>query len=474
MQRKLKLFNTMTKQKESFDSLEANYVSLYCCGPTVYNYAHIGNLRTYVFEDILRRTLEFLGYRVKHVINITDVGHLTSDGDEGEDKVVKAARQRGLSVEDIGNFFTLAFWSDFQKLNIKPAHLYPKATDYITQMIVFIQTLQERGFVYEAGGNVYFDTQKDPNYGFMRGYKEVSDTHTRIKKDPHKRSSSDFILWFTKSKFENQEMLWDSPWGKGYPGWHLECSTISRDVFGSTFDIHCGGIDHIAIHHTNEMAQNHACCGSFGARYWVHGEFLLLDKTHKMSKSSGQFLTLSQLEEDSFSALDYRYFLLQAHYRKPLIFSYQALHASQQALARLRSKYRAMLQEKPIYTSKAEAWIDKAFTSLYDDLNTPEMLAVLWQSLKDKDLSLGEKLAIAIELEHVLALDILKDTEQEHNQVDMTEEDLQKIHDQILKRNEARSEGNFVKADAIRKELLDEGIALHDDISGTRWHYIKR
>ncbi|WDI37802.1 cysteine--tRNA ligase [Entomospira culicis] len=468
MKGSLYIYNTLSREKELFKPIHADKVSLYCCGPTVYNYAHIGNLRTYLFEDILRRTLELLDYEVMHVVNITDVGHLSGDGDEGEDKVLQSARAKGMGVHEIAEFFTQAFLQDCALLNIKPAHHYPRATAYIASMITFIEILEQKGFTYQAGGNLYFDSSKDPEYGALRGYREVVDAHARVVQADAKRSSGDFVLWFTQSKFPDQAMVWPSPWGVGYPGWHLECSVLSHEYLGVHFDIHCGGVDHIATHHTNEMAQNFGHCGSVGANYWVHGEFLLMGNAQKMSKSSGEFYTLNRLEELGIDPLAYRYFLLQTHYRKQLTFSLEALKGAQQALHRLRARIRELAHVEPTHSDATQTWLSRAWEALLDDLGTPELLSILWQVMKSETLNNGEKLKIALELEKILALDLFSVAETVSPQVD---EDLLKFIEQKIKeRAIAREKRDFVSADRVRDELLAMDIILVDEPSGTTWH----
>lgn len=337
---KLSFHNTRTRQLDVFEPLSGNgSVSLYACGPTVYNYAHVGNLRTYIFEDILRRALRYAGYKVKHVMNITDVGHLTDDGDEGEDKMLLAAKRSGKDPWQIAAFYTDAFFADCERLNIERPEIVCRATDHIDEMIGMIRQLEAGGYTYEAGGNIYFDVGKFERYGdfALLDRMERRDA-VNVDLDANKRSPQDFVLWFTQSKFENQIMVWDSPWGRGYPGWHIECSAMSRKYLGDQFDIHCGGVDHIPVHHTNEIAQTEAATGTSPmVRYWLHGEFLLMSQA-KMSKASGDFLTLARLEESGFEALDYRYFCLGAHYRTQLNYSEEALKAAGRARAGLARK----------------------------------------------------------------------------------------------------------------------------------------
>ena len=328
---KVYLYNTMSRTVEEFKPITEGFVGLYGCGPTVYDYAHIGNLRTYIFEDTLKRVLRHAGYNVKHVMNITDVGHLTGDGDEGEDKMAKSARERGRSVWDIAKFYTDAFFKDYDSLNIIRPDVVCPATQHIQQMIDLIKRLEAGGHTYVAGGNVYFSIDTFPEYGKLaRLNLDDLKSGARIDIDSNKRNPKDFVLWFTNSKFGEQAMMWDSPWGRGYPGWHIECSAMSMYYLGEQFDIHCGGIDAIPVHHTNEIAQSEAATGKKWVNYWMHGEFLLSDKG-KMSKSSGEFLTMSVLTKHGYDPLDYRYFCLGANYRTQLQFSYQGMDGARSA-----------------------------------------------------------------------------------------------------------------------------------------------
>jgi cysteinyl-tRNA synthetase len=335
----LKLFNTMGRKVVPFEPLESGKVRLYCCGPTVYNYAHIGNLRAYCFEDVLRRTLEYLGFSVNHVMNITDVGHLTGDGDAGEDRMTKSARETGKTPWEIAEFYTEAFFADMARLNIMTPGTVCKATGHIPEMIALIQRIEANGFTYVAGGNLYFDISKFPNYGKL-ALLSLDDLQagSRIEVDKNKKNPHDFVLWFTKSKFEHQAMLWDSPWGRGYPGWHIECSAMSMKYLGESIDIHCGGIDHISVHHTNEIAQSEAATGKPWVNFWLHNEFLVLER-EKMSKSLGNFITLATLAEKGFAPLDYRYFCLGAHYRSQLKFSDDGLVSAKMAGPLYAKKY---------------------------------------------------------------------------------------------------------------------------------------
>ena len=447
----MKLYNTMDRKVEEFVPIEEGKVGMYCCGPTVYNYAHIGNLRTYIFEDILHRTLEEAGYRVKHVMNITDVGHLTGDGDDGEDKLGKRSRETGKSVWDIAAFYTDAFFADEKALNIKRPNVVCKATDHIQEMIALIKRLEEKGHTYTAGGNVYFSIDTIDDYGKLAGQKQEDKlSGARIAVDGNKRNPQDFVLWFTNSKFGEQAMMWDSPWGRGYPGWHIECSAMSMKYLGETFDIHCGGIDAIPVHHTNEIAQSEAATGHKWVNYWCHGEFLLNDKG-KMSKSSGEFLTLPVLVGHGYNALDYRYFCLGGHYRTQLKFSYEALDHAKSARERLNSmvaELKAKAKPESTISEKAESYKDAFFAALFNDLRCPEALAVMWKMLKDNSITEGEKLSLLYSMDKVLGLDLDKVEAKKEEKVGGEEE--WKL---VEERKQAKAEKNYQRADEIRKEL---------------------
>ena len=460
----MKLYNTMDRKVEEFVPIEEGKVGMYCCGPTVYNYAHIGNLRTYIFEDILHRTLEEAGYRVKHVMNITDVGHLTGDGDDGEDKLGKRSRETGKSVWDIAAFYTDAFFADEKALNIKRPNVVCKATDHIQEMIALIKRLEEKGHTYTAGGNVYFSIDTIDDYGKLAGQKQEDKlSGARIAVDGNKRNPQDFVLWFTNSKFGEQAMMWDSPWGRGYPGWHIECSAMSMKYLGETFDIHCGGIDAIPVHHTNEIAQSEAATGHKWVNYWCHGEFLLNDKG-KMSKSSGEFLTLPVLVGHGYNALDYRYFCLGGHYRTQLKFSYEALDHAKSARERLNSmvaELKAKAKPESTISEKAESYKDAFFAALFNDLRCPEALAVMWKMLKDNSITEGEKLSLLYSMDKVLGLDLDKVEAKKEEKVGGEEE--WKL---VEERKQAKAEKNYQRADEIRKELEERGYIVKDTPQG--------
>jgi cysteinyl-tRNA synthetase len=402
----------MSRSLEEFKPIQDGKVGMYCCGPTVYNYAHIGNLRTYLFEDLLKRTLIADGYKVKHVMNITDVGHLTGDSDEGEDKMEKRSRETGKSVWDIAAFYTDAFFSDEAKLNIIRPTVVCKATDNIREMIEMIKRLEEGGHTYISGGNVYFSIDSIDDYGKLARLKlDDLKSGARIDVDSNKKNPKDFALWFTNSKFKNQAMTWDSPWGVGYPGWHIECSAMSMKYLGAHFDIHCGGIDAIPVHHTNEIAQSEAATGSKPwVNYWCHGEFLINDKG-KMSKTGGEFLTLSVLEGKGYNPLVYRYFCLSGHYRTQLKFSYEAMdHAASAYQSLLNTVIALKTKGEPakVLGAKAQSWVDQFFAAMNNDLSTPQALSKLWSLISDSDVKEDEKLAAILKMDEVLGFHWLK------------------------------------------------------------------
>ncbi len=373
-------FNTLTRKKEEFKPLIPGKAGVYCCGPTVYNFAHIGNLRSYFFEDIMKRVLLYNGYDVKHIMNITDVGHLVSDADEGEDKMEKGAMREGKTVWDIAEFYTQEFKNDIEKLNILPPSIWCKATDHITEQIELVKCLEAKGYTYITEDGVYFDTSKFPDYGKMAlldidGLEEGK----RIKFSDEKKNKTDFALWKFSPRDQKRQMEWESPWGKGFPGWHLECSAMSSHYLGNTFDIHCGGVDHIQIHHTNEIAQSEACTGQKFVDYWLHGEFLIEEKG-KMSKSAGGFLKLQTLIDKGYSPLDYRYFLLMTHYRKKIKFSFDNLDAARNGYVNLKNRISILKSENQIVIDKTnEKFLEyqkKFLDEINDDLNVTGAMAV--------------------------------------------------------------------------------------------------
>ncbi|MGA2974469.1 MAG: cysteine--tRNA ligase [Spirochaetia bacterium] len=461
----LKLWNTMGREMQTFTPIEKGKVGMYCCGLTVYDYAHVGNLRTYVFEDVLRKTLEYMGYQVRHVMNVTDVGHLTDDADDGEDKMLKGAREKGKTVWEIADFYTKAFFRDFSALRCALPTVVCKATEHIQDMIDLITRLEANGFTYIAGGNVYFDISKFPDYGRLAllGKQELK-AGARIAVDEGKKNPADFALWFTKGKFEHQTMLWDSPWGRGYPGWHIECSAMSMKYLGEHFDIHCGGIDHIPVHHPNEIAQSEAATGKKWVNYWMHGEWLLIGK-EKMAKSSGNLVPLSVLAEKGYDALDYRYFCLGAHYRAQLAFTWEALDAAragrlgvQEKIVQLRGQANAGPEEP---SGKARAYLADFESHAAEDLNMPRCLADLWTLLRDSAVAPAQKLGAAIRMDEILGMGL---SEVREHEVLLDEETRALINS----REQARKNRDFKKADEIRALLLSKGIEVQDSPKGPR------
>jgi len=466
--------NTDGRKEMPFVPIKEGKVGLYCCGPTVYNYAHIGNLRPYTIQDVLVRALRYSGLEVTHIVNITDVGHLTSDGDEGEDKMIKAAREKGMTVWDIARFFSDAFFNDLKRLNITDASKYPRATEHIQDMIDLVQTLEDKGYTYQAGGNVYFDTSKFPDYGKMAGLDLEELQHgARVAVDENKKNPTDFVLWFTESKFGKQAMIWDSPWGEGYPGWHVECSAMSSRYLGKQFDIHCGGVDHIPVHHTNEIAQSEAANGCKWVNYWLHNEFLIM-KDGKMSKSKGSFLTLQSLIDEGYHPLDFRYLLLGAHYRSQLVFSRDSLNGARSARESLLKKVLPLLDEEPTardnLSEKAAALLAQFEEHITADLNTPRCLADLWTLIKDKEICNADKGSVVSLIDSVLGLDLLAQAEElkKPEESEMDEE----ISALIEERKEAKKNKDFAKADEIRDTLSQRGIRLIDTPQGTTWESI--
>jgi len=457
----------MTRNKEEIIPANKNKVGMYTCGPTVYNYAHIGNLRTYIFEDALKKSLEYVGYKDKHVMNVTDVGHLQSDGDEGEDKMALGASREHKTVWEIAKFYEDAFFEDCKKLNVKKPTVVCRATEHIEDMIKFVQKLEERGYTYESNGNVYFEIDKFEDYTKLANLSiDELEAGSRIEIDPNKKNPLDFVLWFTNSKFSNQIMQWDSPWGRGFPGWHLECSTMSIKYLGENIDIHCGGIDHIPVHHTNEIAQSEAALGHKWVNYWVHGEFLVLDGG-KMSKSSGDFLTVSKLEEEGFNPLDYRYFCLQSKYRKQLVFSFESLKDAQNGYKALKKKIGTILtnidETNNINKELISGYQEKFKTQISDDLNIANAFTVLNEVIKDGELNNKEKAFLIEDFDKVFSLNLMT-IEKEAIEVD---EKL--INHLIEERNIARKEKNYKRSDEIRAQLLEMNIEVLDSKEGTSW-----
>ena len=457
----MKLYNTLTRKVEEFIPHNESEVTMYTCGPTVYHYAHIGNLRTYIMEDILEKTLKYVGYNVKRCMNITDVGHLSSDSDSGEDKMLKGAKRENKTVLEIAKMYTEAFYSDLQKLNIRKPDIISPATENISEYFKMINILLDKGYAYIANGNVYFDVSKLDDYYVLTNHKEdemVVGAREGVEEDPFKKNQADFVLWFTKSKFDDQELKWDSPWGVGYPGWHIECSGISLKYLGEYLDIHCGGVDNIFPHHTNEIAQTESTIGHKWCKYWVHGEHLN-DKTGKMSKSKGEFLTVSLLEEKGYDPIVYRLMCLQSHYRKQLLFSYESLDNTKQAYDKLKNRIKLIKDNVEGELTDASVYKNKFKEALENDMNTSDALTVLYDVIKS-DLNNRTKLELIKEFDSVLSLRLL-----EENEIDA---ELKKyIEDKLEERVQAKKVKDFAKADLIRNELESRGILIKDTREGT-------
>jgi len=448
----IKLYNTLSRKKEVFKSIKKGQVSMYACGPTVYLYAHIGNLRAYIFEDILKRTLLFNKLKVKHIMNITDVGHLTSDADTGEDKIELSAKKEKKDAYQIADFYTKAFKQDLIDLNILPPNTWCKATDHIKDQIEWIKKLEKKGFTYKTSDGIYFHTSKFKDYGKLAQLKKQDLKAGARINIGEKKNKTDFALWKFSTKDKKRQMEWKSPWGVGFPGWHIECSVMATKYLGKQFDIHCGGIDHIQIHHTNEIAQTEAVTKKKWVNYWLHGEFLILDK-EKMSKSKGGFLTLKTLKEKNYDPLAFRYFILNSHYKKQVTFSYEALKSAQTALEKIRESYQRFQTKDNKKPSKKEtALLTKFHNSINDNLNTPEALAVLWKVIKSKDLTNSQKTKLMLKFDEVLGLKI-KTTKK------TIPKEIIKIAEQRLK---ARKNKDFKKSDILREKIRKKGYSIED------------
>ena len=467
----MKLFNTLTRNVEEFVPNVEGKVNMYTCGPTVYHFAHIGNLRSYIMEDVLEKTLRYAGYDVKRVMNITDVGHLSSDADTGEDKMLKGAKRENKSVMDIAKFYTDAFFADCAKLNIKTPDVVEPATNCIDNFIEMIQVLLKKGYAYQAGENIYFDTSKLQNYYVFGNQNEeelMVGVREDVTEDTNKKNKNDFVLWFTKSKFEDQALKWDSPWGVGYPGWHIECSCISMKHLGEYMDIHCGGIDNMFPHHTNEIAQSEAYLGHKWCNYWFHVHHLN-DQTGKMSKSKGEFLTVSLIESKGYNPLAYRLFCLQSHYRKPLVFSYEALDQATGTYNKLKKRIADLSKEGAVDEAAVAEYKAKFVEAVGNDVNTSMGITLLYDVLK-AELNDATKRAIIGSFDEVLSLDLLKEEVKEESAVDAELEAY--VLAKIEERKAAKKEKNFALADAIRAELLEKGIELKDTREGVIWKLI--
>lgn len=467
----MQIYNTLTHKKEEFVPNEAGKVAMYTCGPTVYHFAHIGNLRSYIMEDVLEKYLRYDGLDVKRVMNITDVGHLTSDGDTGDDKMLKGAKREHKTVMEIAEYYTNAFFNDCKKLNIKRPDVVAPATQCIDDFIKVISALIEKGYAYEAGGNIYFDTSKlDEYYVFHNFSEEDLEVGVRegVEEDTNKRNKADFVLWFTKSKFDSQELKWDSPWGVGYPGWHIECSCISMKNLGEYLDIHCGGVDNIFPHHTNEIAQSEAYLGHKWCNYWFHVHHLNTN-SGKMSKSKGEFLTVSLLEEKGYDPLVYRFFCLLSHYRKSLVFTYENLDNAKTAYEKLTSKVAQLISAKADNETVDKAVFDKFKTeyktALDDDLNTSNAVTVIYNVLKT-DANPTTKLALIEDFDKVLSIGLIDNAKKlSENAEEDIPADIMALAEE---RTAARKAKDFAKADELRDKITALGYVIEETRQGTK------
>lgn len=456
----IKLYNTLSRRKEQFIPLTPGKAGMYTCGPTVYDFAHIGNLRTYVFEDLLRRTLEYNGLAVRHVMNITDVGHLESDADSGEDKMEKGSRRTGKTAWQIAEEFTQAFKGDLHDLNIQEPQVWCKATEHIPEQIEMIECLREKGFTYRTSDGIYFDSARLPGYGALTG-QSADELKAGARIDMgEKRSPTDFALWKFSPPDSRRQMEWDSPWGKGFPGWHIECSAMAAKYLGRLFDIHCGGEDAIAVHHTNEIAQTQACYGTTLANYWMHGTFLQLGD-EKMAKSTGLYIRLATLKEKGFWPLAFRYLCLTGHYRSPLKFTWESLTSAQRALENLHKEVK---EASHLCGGRAEDRLDmerhKAFlTSINDDLNMPQALAVVWDAV-NSGISPGQKLALLADFDRVLGLRIANVGSDLHVPPE--------VEELVEQRRKAREARDWKESDRLRKAVFEQGFVVEDTPHGQK------
>lgn len=475
MENKVRFYNTLTRDVETVIPHEDGKIAMYTCGPTVYHFAHIGNLRSYIMEDVLEKTLRYVGYDVKRVMNITDVGHLSSDADTGEDKMLKGAKREHKTVMQVAQFYTDAFFRDCKKLNIKRPDVVEPATNCIDEFIHMIEVLLEKGYAYQAGGNIYFDTEKLEDYFVFSSQVEKEQLQVGVRddveEDVNKRSKNDFVLWFTKSKFEDQALKWESPWGVGYPGWHIECSCISMKHLGEYMDIHCGGVDNIFPHHTNEIAQSEAYLGHKWCNYWFHVNHLN-DQSGKMSKSKGDFLTVSLLEEKGYDPMVYRMFCLQSHYRKPLVFSYENLDNMTGAYVKLVKKIAELDRSGKVEQEVFAEYKSKFEDVLCNDMNTSMALTVVYDVMK-ADTTDATKFALAEDFDRVLSLNLTTAGAALKDAGSNASEELESfINEKIAERKEAKKAKDFAKADAIRDELLAKGVAIKDTREGVVWELV--
>lgn len=464
---KLYLYNTLTRRKEEFQPLFSDHVGLYTCGPTVYNHAHIGNLRTYIFEDVLKRVLRFNGYTVKHVMNITDVGHLTGDRDMGEDKLEKGAQREGRSAWEIAEMYTRAFRKDMERLNLMPPEIWCKATDTIPEQIALIQILEEKGYTYATSDGIYFDTSRFENYTKLSHQNlEALQEGARVERNPEKRNPTDFALWKFSPKDEKRQMEWPSPWGIGFPGWHIECSAMSMKFLGDHLDIHCGGTDHIDVHHTNEIAQSEAATGKPFFRFWMHGAFLNITGGKKMAKSAGNFLTIQySLVDRGIDPLAYRYAAFQTHYRNPMEYSDEAIQAAQNGLLHLKNQVRHIMDacapgETAVMPEGVEGeWRERFLEALNDDLNMPRAMAVV-QDLLKSDLPPAWKREMMLGFDRVLGFDL--------DRIGEAAALPPEIQEKVAARETARREKNWALSDQLRDELQALGYVVQDGKEGMK------
>ena len=459
----MKIYNTATHHKDEFIPQNKQQVTMYCCGPTVYNFAHIGNLRTYIFEDLLSRTIR-LHYPLKHVMNVTDVGHLVSDSDDGEDKMEVGAAREGKSAWDIAKFYEAKFWQDYDALHCTRPTIISRATAHIGEMIALVKTLEEKGYTYRTSDGIYYDTSKFDRYDALVGHARITGLQggARVEMSDEKRNPTDFALWKFSPKDKKRQMEWDSPWGVGFPGWHVECSAMAMKYLGNTLDIHCGGIDHVTIHHTNEIAQSEAATGQKYVNYWVHGEFLIL-RSGKMSKSGGTFVTVDVLKEKGYEPLAYRYLCLGAHYRTQLEFSYESMDSAAKSLKNLRALCQQIKQQAGTAqeTFKSQQWKKKFVAAMEDDLNAPKALALTWEAARTDELTAAEKLFFLQFADTILALDLWK--EPKADSVTAIPPEVQALVDA---RAAARTAKDWKKSDELREAISQAGYQVKDTPKG--------